>query len=331
MTGSKWTAIPCLLLALTPELASAQARDPAAASAQARDAAVASVQARDPAAAEALFRRGREAMEAQRYVEALPSFIESQRLEPAAGTLMNIATCEEKIGRLASAWQHWREAMDALAPTDDRVTFARNRIQSLEHKLPRLAVSLASGRDRGARVFRDDVELGPATQGVPLPVDAGSHTITVRTPGHHLEQVVVQLREGEQKRLAVQPGAVEAPPAAFDTQPNAWRKTLGWTLTGVGVAGLGTAAVSGLMLLDNKQTVETNCPQKNCMNQEGLDAAATGRTLTTVNTASWIAGGVGLAAGLYFLLSAGRSDKGTTGILPSFGRDGAAVWCKGSF
>ena len=85
------------------------------------------------------------------------------------------------------------------------------------------------------------------------------------------------------------------------------------------------------MLIDSKQTVEKNCPEKNCLNQEGLDAAASGRTLTTVNTASWIAGGVGLGVGLFFLLSAGRNDKSTTAIAPSFGRDEFAVWCKGSF
>ena len=308
---SRWTAVSCLLLALTPEFASAQARD--------------------PAAAEVLFRRGREAMEAQRCAEALPSFVESHRLDPAAGTLMNIATCEEKVGRLASAWQHWREAIDALAPTDDRVVFARNRVQALEQKLPRLAVFLAAGRDRGARVFRDEVELGPASQGVPLPVDAGRHTITVRMPGHRVEQLVVQVGEGEQKRIDVHPGAVDNQATEFGTQSGSWRRTLGYTMTGVGIAGLGTAAVSGVMLLDSKRTVETNCPEKNCMNQEGLDAAASGRTLTTVNTVSWIAGGVGLGVGLYFLLSAHRNDKSTTAIAPSFGRDEFAVWCKGSF
>jgi hypothetical protein len=293
-------------------------------------------QARDPAAAEVLFRRGRAAMEAQRCAEALPSFVESQRLDPAAGTLMNLATCEEKVGRLASAWQHWREAIDALSPTDDRVVFARNRVKALEQKLPRLAVFLAAGGDKGARVFRDDVELGPASQGVPLPVDAGRHTITVRTPGHRVEQIVVQVGEGEQKRIDVRPGAVETPPLDLGTPatPSAegsWRRTLGWTMTGVGVAGLGTAAVSGIMLIDNKRTVEANCPEKNCTSQEGLDAAASGRTLTTVNTVSWIAGGAGLAAGIYFLLSAGRNDKTTTAVLPSLGRDEFALWCKGSF
>ena len=72
MPRSRWIAVSFLFWGLTPELAGAQARD--------------------PAAAEVLFRRGRQAMEAKRCAEALPSFVESQRLDPAAGTLLNIAT-----------------------------------------------------------------------------------------------------------------------------------------------------------------------------------------------------------------------------------------------
>jgi len=294
---------------------------------------LANAQSRDPAAAEAQFRRGREAMEAQRYDEALPRFVESQRLEPAAGTLMNIATCEEKTGRLASAWQHWQEAIDALPSTDDRLVFARGRVKALEQKLPRLAVSLAAGRDQGARVFRDAVELGPASQGVPLPVDAGTHTITVQMPGHRTEKTTVRLGEAEQKQIEVRPGAaVTTVPLEREEPAEApWRRTVGWTLTGVGLAGVGVAAVSGLMLIENKSTVEANCPNKACVNEEGLDAVAAGKTLTAVNTAGWIAGGVGLGAGIYLLLSGGRTRASVPQVAPSVGRDGFAFWYRGSF
>src|SRR5262245_59132112 len=95
-------------------------------------------QSRDAATAEALFRQGRAAMESKNFQEACPKFAESQKLDPAAGTLMNLATCEEKLGKLASAWQHWKEALDALPQKDDRVTFAKGRVDELEKKLPRL-------------------------------------------------------------------------------------------------------------------------------------------------------------------------------------------------
>lgn len=301
---------------------------------------LAQAEPRDPAAAEALFRRGRDAMETQHYEGALRWFAESQRLDPAAGTLMNLATCEEKLGRVASAWQHWKEAVDTLPPDDDRLPLARSRVAALEGKLPRLGVVLVAGREQGARVFRDDIELGPAVQGVPLPVDAGVHTVTVRMPGHLVERVVVRVGEGEQKRLEVHPGAIDrsATTAAMvgdatvaHRSGNNWPRTLGWVLAGAGVAGVGTAAVSGVMLLDYKNTVETDCPNKSCLTQEGFDAANAARTLTAVNTAAWIAGGVGLGVGAYLLVATPSRDKGTTAIAPTVSRDGFAVFCRGTF
>jgi hypothetical protein len=311
MSRTRWIAVFCLLVALTPEIANAQARD--------------------PIAAEALFRRGREAMEAKRYDHALPWFVESQRLDPAAGTLMNVATCEEKLGRVASAWQHWKEAIDALEPGDDRIALARSRLEALERKLPRLGIALTSGRDQGARVFRDDIELGPTTQGVPLPVDAGSHIVTVHMAGHREERIVVRVGEGEQKQLEVHAGPVDASPHDGRKNATTWPRTLGWVMAGTGVAGVGTAAVTGLLLLDRKSTVDADCPNKACDTQEGLDAVAAARTLSTVNTAAWIAGGVGLGLGAYLLISTAPRGRGTTAVAPSVSHDGFAVWCRGTF
>jgi hypothetical protein len=311
MRRSSWIAACYLLLVLTPEVAGAQPRD--------------------PAAAEVLFRRGREAMEAKRYADALPSFAESQRLDPGAGTLMNLATCEEKLGRVASAWQHWKEALDALAADDDRTPLARSRVEALERKLPRLTISLASGKELGARVFRDDVELGPASQGVALPIDAGHHTVTVHMPGHLPQRIAVRLGEGEQKQVQVHPGAVDPSSAANGRTGATWPRTLGWVLAGAGVAAAGTAAVTGVMLLDYKSTVEADCPNKACVTQDGFDAAATARTLTTVNTAAWIAGGAGLGLGAYLLISTSPRDKARTAVAPSVSGDGFSVWCRGTF
>jgi hypothetical protein len=83
--------------------------------------------------------------------------------------------------------------------------------------------------------------------------------------------------------------------------------------------------------MNDKRTIEANCPDKACVNQEGLDAVDSARTLSAVNTAAWIAGGVGLGAGLYLLLTAGRSSGSAPAVAPSVGRDGFAFWYRGSF
>ncbi|HKQ68279.1 MAG TPA: hypothetical protein VJT73_03030 [Polyangiaceae bacterium] len=281
---------------------------------------------RDAATAEALFRQGRQAMDAKNYPAACPKFAESQKLDPAAGTLMNLATCEEKVGKLASAWQHWREAIDALPPKDDRIPFARERVDELEKKVPRLTVILEPERGQssapeGAKVFRDEIEIGPAGRGVPLPVDPGPHTVTVQMKGRLSEKFAVAVKEGEQKQLTVRVGALDPSyvdtPLAIPGQPvRSSARTLGWVFGGVGVAGAGAAVATAIMLGNRKNTLESDCPNKTCTDQGAVDAAASGKSLLVVNTASFIVAGAGLGLGAYFLLSAPKS-RATAALAPN--------------
>src|SRR5262245_1711819 len=71
-------------------------------------------QDRDLAAAEALFREARAAMQSGDFDAACAKFEESERLDKAPGTVLNLAECEEKRGRVATAWGHLRRAVDML-------------------------------------------------------------------------------------------------------------------------------------------------------------------------------------------------------------------------
>src|SRR3954454_5915906 len=97
---------------------------------------------RDPAAAEWLFREGRTLMKKRDFLGACPKLEESLRLDPAVGTLMNLAECEERIGRTASAWQRWGAAADELPARDRRRQAALSRARSLEMRLARLSITL---------------------------------------------------------------------------------------------------------------------------------------------------------------------------------------------
>src|SRR5687767_13693349 len=128
----------------------------------------AQAQARDAAAGEALFQEGRGLMKAGDFAAACPKLEESHRLDPALGTLVNLASCEEQQGRTATAWQHWRMAMEQLPASDKRRSTAQARAAALEKLLARLTITLGAEVSSEAEVKRDGVRLGRASLGLPL-------------------------------------------------------------------------------------------------------------------------------------------------------------------
>src|SRR5437870_1665929 len=74
------------------------------------------------AQAEVLFREGRELMQKGKIAEACADFEQSQKLEPAPTTLLNLAGCREKNGQLATAWGLFLEAERTTRSASDGTT-----------------------------------------------------------------------------------------------------------------------------------------------------------------------------------------------------------------
>src|SRR6186713_2867899 len=98
----------------------------------------------DKVAAESLFADGRRLLAQGKFAEACPKFAESQRLDPAIGTLLNLADCYEKVGRTASAWAAFREAAALSHHGGDakREAVAKERAAALEAQLSTLAIAV---------------------------------------------------------------------------------------------------------------------------------------------------------------------------------------------
>jgi hypothetical protein len=282
---------------------------PSAASAQ---------EARDPAAAEMLFRQGRAATEAKDYALACAKFRESQRLDPAVGTLFNIANCEEQLGHVATAWTLFREVSQRLPSDDERSAIAERRAAALEPRLPRLTVHVEAHLP-GTRVLRDGVLLGDASLDTPLPIDPGEHSIVVELPGHDDARYALRLAESESRAVAVAPGSSRREPIARESaKPTSAERPTGapaaaYVFGTLGVAGLVAGTISGVLVLDKKSTVDDECIGKAC-SERGASAARAGKTLGVITTASLAVGVLGLGTGLYLFVSApSRPEKSETG------------------
>jgi hypothetical protein len=298
-------------------------------------------------AAEALFRAGRQALSKGDHATACQRFEESNRLEPAVGTVFNLANCREKLGQLASAWQRYQEAVQKLPSGDERTAIASQRAAALEPRLPKLTLSLPEDAPPGAIIVKDGTELGSGSLGVPLPVDPGEHTLILRAPGHADERAVITLAEAENRSLTLKlgepksdlPEAREGTSIGFVTpsEPSDTRdsggssqRTLGYAVGAVGIVGLAVSLGTGAMVLSKKSTVEDECVNKRCT-EEGIDAGESGRTLSTISTVSFVAGLAGIGAGLALVLTSDDDSGTATSLSAAPLHGGAGLRLGGSF
>src|SRR6185295_11965790 len=157
------------------------------------------------ALAEQLFNQGRDLVKANNWAEACPKFEASLRYDPVLGTRLNLATCYEHIGKLASAWGLYRESIELARKAGDvkRRSYAQKQAAALEPRLPRLAVSAPAHPPEGFVVERDGTAIDPGAQGVALYVDPGVHEIAASAPGYEAFKRSVTSVEGKAETLAI--------------------------------------------------------------------------------------------------------------------------------
>lgn len=153
-------------------------------------AAVAAAESPKQRAADAtkLFEEGRELAKVAAYKEACDRFARSYDLDPADGTAVNFADCQEHLGHLAFAWQLFTRA-GSSKENPVRAQYARDRAAALEPRLGTVIVRLA---DREL----DDISLALGSRSI-VPagelherVDPGDVELVAHTRHRHFEQTV---------------------------------------------------------------------------------------------------------------------------------------------
>lgn len=303
--------------------------------------------ATDPAAAQALFDQAERLMSQERWTEACAKLEESQRLDPAGGTLLHLATCRENEGRIATAWALYQDALTAARKDGrkDRAKVAQKRIDALAPRLPRLRVHVAfkNRRLEGFKVLRDDVIVGEAQWDETLPIDPGTHHLTSRAIGRkpwharidvpaRAEEMIVEVPELEfEPRPDIAHGSEEKPATVKrledrDRDRGNAQRTVGLVGTGLGVIGIGFGSVFGIMSIAKASEADDQCapPDRKLCTPAGKTAGDDAITRGNVSTIGFIVGGALVVGGitLYFTApSSGPSiavGPGRVGIQGTF-------------
>jgi hypothetical protein len=263
----------------------------------------------DVGKAEALFREGREAMKSGDYVAACPRFAESQRIAPALGTLLNLALCDEQLGRTASASLEFEQFLGSAPADDDRRPIVAEHLSTLRPRVPRLVLQPGPGGPRAWRVTVDGNEVRAEDLGRELLLDPGRHAVEVSAADRSAHETTVMLDEGEVQTRDLQSlaGPIQATPALRApprevalVRPS---RVPAYVVGGVGVLGLLAGIVTGFMVLDASHTVRDHCQGDAC-DPQGLQANDAGHTLLVANTVAFAIGAAGIAGGTYLYFSA---------------------------
>ncbi len=318
------------------------------------------------AVAEVLFEQGRTLVEAGDFADACPKLAESQRIDPAIGTMLWLADCYASNGQTASAWAWFVDASSVAAGRKDaREQVARKKASALEAKLSRVMVVVPPGASAtGLEVQRDGITLGHAEWGLAVPLDPGIHTLSARAPGHRPWSTTIRLPPGpttlsvtvpilETAADPESPTPMPAPVIPTDaattgqippptpvvptdrraTTPGYWttQRSLGVALAGAGVVGL---VVGGIFSLEAKSTYDTSnsgpCNASNVCSQAGLDDRSSARNMATVATVVMGVGAAALVGGVVTFFTAPRRGPAVT-VTPGVSSGSASVWVSGAF
>jgi hypothetical protein len=304
-------------------------------------------QAQDQAAARALFNDAHDLMSQGKFDQACPKLEAASKLYAGSGVLLNLGDCYEHLGRTASAWNEFGEAVSAAERTgraDDQAE-AKRRQAALDPKLSKIVIHVAKVSP-GLVVKRDGTALDPAAWGIAIPVDPGEHNVTAEgagrapwsttvnmaDPGKTVTVDVPESAQGPAVSPVVasvplpspppQAPASVAPPAETPSggSTSYWtgRRVGGVVAAGAGVVGLGVGGILGLVAKSKFSSAE-----KESSTSRVTDSSSA-VSLGDVATGVVIGGAVVTAAGLMVWLTAPSAPV-------QVGANAGQVFVRGSF
>lgn len=171
------------------------------------------------AEAEQLFSDGMALIKQGKLAQACAAFAASNRIEPRAGTLIQLGDCLERNRQLASAWSAYKDAVGRAKDPRKRA-YAAGKVAALEPRLSYVTVQVIDdNRSDGLVITRDGKSFDAALWNRALPLDGGSYRIAARAPGRIDWETTVQVPFDNGKLTVAVPKLKELPVAVRPPPP----------------------------------------------------------------------------------------------------------------
>jgi hypothetical protein len=265
------------------------------------------------------YRAGTEAFEAGHFDEALALFRASYETVASPNSHLMIARTLSKMGK-------HRDAVVEIEETVNEADLASQK----SDKYKKTAQTARTERDdmrRRVGYVIVDLEAAVTINGTPLPspslgeilADPGKNEVVLRLPSGEEVRRVVEVTAGQKTHVALAPPAgtavsvvaVAPAPAACPPAPppvasgggGIDQRTLAYVAGGIGVAGVATFAVFGLLDHSKYDDLKNRCPGGRC-GSDVMSEAETGRQYQTLANVSLGVGIVGLVTSAALLFTA---------------------------
>jgi hypothetical protein len=280
--------------------------------------------------AQARFARGKELLGKKQYEAALAEFRASHEIVGSPNTRLELARCLRAMSRLVAAYAELgRTAVEAkeLVGQDNRYQRAFDSATTeraeIEPQLGFVALTIQNPTD-DTKVTVGGEEIRRAAWGEPAPAVAGETEVLVETPGHGPVKRTLTLVAGQKTALTVDAQSGELPPAAPPeppppTEPSPLR-TWAYVAGGVGVAGLVTFGIAGVLARSTYNDLNSTCGGGPCP-PDKTGEISSGKTQQTLANVGLVVGIAGVATGatLFVLSLPKATPAASTGLVVSPG------------
>lgn len=313
----------------------------------------------DTSTAEHLFQQGLDAMKKNQFKEACDAFAGSNEADPSPGTQINLALCNEKQAKLASAWGWYRTAAGLAEQRGqkERAELARGEAAKLEPKLHKLVISVKFPAD-GLTVSRNGSPVPAAVLGTDVPIDPGEYAIEVNAKGKKTWKQALHINPSPGVDRLEVPALEDAPvetkpgtgtPAADYSGPavagrdGTTQRNIGFVIGGAGiVAGIVAIAVEFLALREedkskqNAAKIDSAAPQDKKAFEDARDShhsAAKSNELAAIGMGAGavVFIGVGITLVLTAPSGAKAADLNKPRIVPLLGNGTTGLGLTGTF
>lgn len=272
----------------------------------------------DKAEAKAALEKGRAAASAGQFKEAVKHFKSSDEADPNPQTRLELAKALVGDNKLVDASNVLNDLLAATPPVPWSVKNPAQKLRTeIEPRIPWVQIKITGPDPALTSISIDlkDVDRAKVDVDSEIPFNPGEHVIGAEADGYEPAEKTIKLAEGVHevveltlvKKGSAGPGSGDsAPPTTGSSGGGLTSAPLFIPMAasfGVGVVGLGVGGVFGFMAISKANEVKDTCDGSSCPNSSRNKTAKEDSLLYgNISTISFIAGGVGVAAGVALLV-----------------------------